>query len=183
MMDPVLLAFYNDQDDCFWDCAGEPSPVEPPFVRAFLRDARANDAGERGCAFFLRLGRKGSFAFTLTSDEPEAQFRARVEDRRREIAATFSCIKEAICGVEDKIEGLSTLTDDEMMLLRLLTSGVEPAEIEAKVNFERSFASILAGLQRKLGARNLPQAIYRFAELRTKEFFPPTGLEVKSFGG
>lgn len=183
MVDPVLLAFYRGDEECSWDSRNEEPGVQAPFVTTFLRDARENGAGACGHAFFLRLGRRGSFTFTLSSDEPGRQFRDRIEAMRREIDFIFASAQEAICGYDDGgDEHLASLTDDEMLLLRLLSAGGERADIEASVAFDRSFDSIVASLQRKLGARNLSQAIYRFAELRMKEFFPPTSLEIKSLG-
>ncbi len=180
MCDPVLKAFVEGRDELWWNVEDEPEPGTPPFVAAFVKDAHRFGAGSAGLARYVRTETRGVYVLTLTSDEHPARFADRMRSRSREIDLVASFFTDELAGPGEPAAGLGAFSEDEILLLRLLSSGRALEEIERRLMPGRDHAALLASIFRKLPAATVGEAVYRFAAIRSHDFLPPTSFEVGS---
>ncbi|MFN3259049.1 MAG: autoinducer binding domain-containing protein [Pikeienuella sp.] len=180
MCDPVLRAFMDGREEIWWNADAEPEPGTPPFVASFVKDARRFGAGATGLARYVRTEARGAYVLTLTSDEHPACFADRMRSRSREIDLVASFFTDELAGPAEPAAGLSAFSEDEVLLLRLLSSGRALEEIERRVMPGCDHAALLASIFRKLQAATVGEAVYRFAAIRSQDFLPPASFEVGS---
>lgn len=182
-VDPLLAAFYRDEEIAVW---GPPDHGRPgaPILMLFLRDSAAHGVGTCGYARFLRLGDHGSYVLSVSADEDAESLRRRMGAAERELDFLGRYIQERTTAPRQLARArLASLTDEEILVLRLLASGARPDEVMSLARLAVGADRIMEAVMRKLEARSLSQAVVRFIEIRDREFLPPTGVEIKSFGG
>ena len=180
MCDPVLKAFAEGRDELWWNAEAEPDPGTPPFVASFVRDAHRFGAGAAGLARYVRTEARGAYVLTLTSDEHPARFADRMRGRSREIDLIASFFTDELAGPGEPAAGLGAFSEDEILLLRLLSSGRALEEIERRIMPGCDHSALLASIFRKLQAATVGEAVYRFAAIRSQDFLPPASFEVGS---
>lgn len=184
MFDPVLAGFYEGLTRLSWRGDQTQSEGVPPFVKSFVEDAKRYGAGSNGLARYVRLGSRGSYVLTITSDEDPDLFFARLRHQEDNLQMAAHQLSIAMFASTNKnMAKFETLLEDEMLVLRLLASGCDHYQMSVRLALPRSVESIVKAIKRKLNVASITEAIYQFGSLRADEFLPPADFEIKSVHG
>ena len=177
LSDPVLRHYQEGAADCFWDDDG--AEAAAPMVSWFLADSRAHGVGKSGHARYLRMGRNGGYALSVTGEEAGDAFRRRVAALDGDLQVLGYCLFDRyLAAVAPRAPEENALDDIEMLALRLLGAGASRTELARRLDGLGDCDRLLASVLRKLKAKTLQQAIHSFAKLCGDEFFPPLTSEV-----
>jgi hypothetical protein len=167
--DPVLIMARTAADGFYWSDI----PVADPVTEAFLRDARAQGVGSEGFSQPVDTPRGDRLALTLATTEDPSAFRTRFECFRPDVVVIAPHAVDAFLRLASDPRPRSLHpTDAQMLLLRAIAAGEDPAALRTATFDGMSYGELERTVCVLFHTRTVAQAAVVAAQLGLLEDFP-----------